>query len=248
MDLKKGLPFSEDNKYTVGSFRQYSQAFSRDYDYKFARSTACPLLRNEIEYWNLIQNYKYDVSVDYAADLAASKYGSQFPVSSGFNLGTLFSQKDSLFQFISRKTQHVNGVTFPWVYFGTLFSSFCWHVEDNFLYALNYQHQGAPKTWYFLPQDQCEAFQAFLKSTYQRKNKMVQELTLQINPIELLKAGLKVYKAYQRPGETVVNFPKCFHAGFNNGFNVNEAVNLAAPDWLPFGQESVRLFRVGKLK
>lgn len=24
MDLKKGLPFSEDNKYTVGSFREYS--------------------------------------------------------------------------------------------------------------------------------------------------------------------------------------------------------------------------------
>lgn len=77
---------------------------------------------------------------------------------------------------------------------------------------------------------------------------MVQELTLQINPIELLKAGIRVYKAYQRPGEIVVNFPKCYHAGFNNGYNINEAVNLASPDWLSFGAESVRLFRVGKLK
>lgn len=41
----------------------------------------------------------------------------------------------------------VQGLTYPWLYFGALFATFCWHVEDHFLYSLNYLHTGAPKTW-----------------------------------------------------------------------------------------------------
>jgi hypothetical protein len=32
---------------------------------------------------------------------------------------------------------------------GSLFASFCWHVEDNYMYSLNYMHEGSDKTWYF---------------------------------------------------------------------------------------------------
>ena len=41
----------------------------------------------------------------------------------------------------------VEGLTYPWLYFGALFSTFCWHVEDHFLYSVNYLHTGASKTW-----------------------------------------------------------------------------------------------------
>ena len=34
------------------------------------------------------------------------------------------------------------------LYFGMLFSMFCWHVEDNYMYSVSYLHEGAPKTWY----------------------------------------------------------------------------------------------------
>jgi hypothetical protein len=34
------------------------------------------------------------------------------------------------------------------LYFGMLFSMFCWHVEDNYMYSVSYLHEGAPKTWF----------------------------------------------------------------------------------------------------
>ena len=34
------------------------------------------------------------------------------------------------------------------LYFGMLFSMFCWHVEGNYMYSVSYLHEGAPKTWY----------------------------------------------------------------------------------------------------
>ena len=47
----------------------------------------------------------------------------------------------------------VEGLTYPWLYFGALFSTFCWHVEDHFLYSVNYLHTGASKTWFVLSID-----------------------------------------------------------------------------------------------
>jgi JmjC domain, hydroxylase len=41
----------------------------------------------------------------------------------------------------------VEGLTHPWLYYGALFATFCWHTEDHFLYSVNYLHEGAAKTW-----------------------------------------------------------------------------------------------------
>ncbi|SOV13360.1 JmjC domain containing protein [Plasmodium gaboni] len=45
----------------------------------------------------------------------------------------------------------IEGVNIPWLYIGTLFSTFCWHTEDNYFASINYQHWGQPKIWYVIP-------------------------------------------------------------------------------------------------
>ena len=45
----------------------------------------------------------------------------------------------------------VPGVSTPMLYIGMISATFAWHVEDHYLYSINYQHQGAAKTWCVRP-------------------------------------------------------------------------------------------------
>lgn len=73
--------------------------------------------------------------------------GSQFSYSTHpWNLLNLPKVDGSLLQSFPRS---VPGVTCPWLYIGMLFSSFCWHTEDNYFAAVNYQHLGDEKVIMF---------------------------------------------------------------------------------------------------
>jgi len=78
-----------------------------------------------------------------------SRYGTGFtePATAirPWDLNNLYQQPHSLLAMLD---EVVEGVSYPWLYFGMLFSTFCWHNEDHFLYSINYMHEGEGKTWY----------------------------------------------------------------------------------------------------
>lgn len=43
---------------------------------------------------------------------------------------------------------NLEGITNPYLYFGSFRTMFAWHVEDLNLASINYQHSGKPKYWY----------------------------------------------------------------------------------------------------
>jgi hypothetical protein len=57
---------------------------------------------------------------------------------SGWNLNNTSSWEESMLQCLP---DAINGISVPWMYFGMLFATFCWHIEDNFLYSINYMHE-----------------------------------------------------------------------------------------------------------
>lgn len=116
---------------------------------------------------------------------------------------------------------------------GMMFSTFCWHVEDLWLNSINYNHKGGVKTWYIIPRKYKEKFQKFVTRKTGQEN-LLDKITFMLDPLEVIKSGIPVYKTYHKPGQYVCTFFKAFHAGFSQGFNVGEAVNFVSPKSLNY--------------
>jgi histone demethylase JARID1 len=105
------------------------------------------------------------------------------------------------------------------MYYGSLFTTFCWHNEDNYLYSINYHHKGAPKQWYGVPGTQKDAdglekvFKSYLSSKMRDIPDLLHHITTQFSPRLLQNANVPIYKLLQHEGEYVVTFPRAFHGG-----------------------------------
>lgn len=139
------------------------------------------------------------------------------------------------------------------LYIGMLFSMFAWHVEDHYLYSINYHHCGASKTWYGIPGSAALQFEEVVREHVYNKEILSTDgedgafdvllgKTTMFPPSILFEHGVPVYKAVQNPGEFVITFPRAYHAGFSHGFNCGEAVNFALGDWFPLGAVASRRY------
>lgn len=81
-----------------------------------------------------------------------------------------------------------------------------------------------------------------LPALFSASSDLLFHITTMLSPKVLLDHKVKVVHLNQRAGEFVITFPRGYHAGFNQGFNCAEAVNLAMPDWLQFGLRCVELY------
>lgn len=249
--------FEEGGLYSLQQFQLKADLFKQNYfenKMPFDPVLNChrPVTEEDVEkeFWRLVADIEETVEVEYGADIHCTTHGSGFPTvernprnpysRDPWNLNVLPLHPDSLFRHIK---SDISGMTVPWVYVGMTFSTFCWHNEDHYSYSANYQHFGATKTWYGIPGDDAEKFENAMREAvpelFETQPDLLFQLVTLLTPEQLKKAGVRVYALDQRAGQFVITFPQAYHAGFNHGFNFNEAVNFAPSDWEPYGLAGV---------
>ena len=252
--LMQGVGFQSAADTTVGAYRakadEFKAALCRRHNIAPDDEAALEAL-----FWRIVQTEHKDLVVQYGADLDVGSHASGFgqgdeaggAMAGAWDLRRLASHPDSLLRHVARPTPSqpagVPGVSSPWLYVGMCYGAFCWHVEDLWMYSCNYMHEGSPKTWYTVPGVAAARFEraarALLPSLFARAPDLLFQLVAMLSPSDLKASGVPVYRLTQRPREFVITFPRAYHAGFSHGFNVAEAVNFAAPNWLPFGRNAV---------
>jgi histone demethylase JARID1 len=249
--------FEEGGIYSLKQFQEKAADFKEGYfqnKMPFDPVLNCPrpVTEDDIEreFWRLVASLEETVEVEYGADIHSTTHGSGFPTieknpqdpyaTDPWNLNIMPYHPESLFRHIK---SDISGMTVPWLYVGMIFSTFCWHNEDHYAYSANYQHFGSTKTWYGIPGEDAEKFEAAMREAvpelFETQPDLLFQLVTLLTPEQLKKANVRVYALDQRAGQFVVTFPQAYHAGFNHGFNFNEAVNFAPTDWEPFGDAGV---------
>ena len=206
----------------------------------------------EQDYWDLVENRNREFGVEYGNDVDTHDFGSGFPLSergrsvygtfdqekaklpdpkfgsedyykeTWWNLNNIPWTPDSVLRHIK---VGINGINVPWMYYGALFTTFCWHNEDNYLYSINYHHKGAPKQWYGVPGTKKDAsalekvFKSYLSMKIRDVPELLHHITTQFSPRLLQNAKVPICKLLQHEGEYVVTFPRAFHGGFSMGPN-----------------------------
>jgi len=230
----------------------------------------------EQDYWDFVENRSREFGVEYGNDVDTDEFGSGFPQSergrsvhgtldpekaklpdpkfdtedyykeTWWNLNNIPWTPDSVLRHVK---VGINGINVPWMYYGALFTTFCWHNEDNYLYSINYHHKGAPKQWYGVPGTQKDAsglesvFKSYLSMKMRDVPDLLHHITTQFSPRLLQNAKVPICKLLQHEGEYVVTFPRAFHGGFSMGPNVGEAVNFATHDWISHGSDANERYR-----
>ncbi|XP_073111647.1 lysine-specific demethylase JMJ13 isoform X2 [Elaeis guineensis] len=234
--------FMSGRKYT---FRDFEKMANKVFARRYSSSGCLPAKYMEEQFWHEIAFGKTE-SVEYACDIDGSAFSSSPSDQLGkskWNLKRLSRLPKSTLRLLGTA---ISGVTDPMLYIGMLFSMFAWHVEDHYLYSINYHHCGASKTWYGIPGHAASEFEKVVREHVYDHEILSGEgdeaafdillgKTTMFPPSILLEHNVPVYKAVQKPGEFVITFPRAFHAGFSHGFNCGEAVNFAIGDWFPLG-------------
>ncbi|CAG8517584.1 9381_t:CDS:2 [Paraglomus occultum] len=262
--IRMGLEFGfdEGTTYTLRQFKKKADAFLEHY------LQSHPLPENEgesmdleshleHEFWRLAGSLDETVEIEYGADTDSYSYGGGFPdterhptnlyARDPWNLRNLAYLPNNLLGAVQ---PDIPGMMVPWLYVGMTFSAFCWHVEDHFTYSINYNHWGATKTWYGIPASEATKFEnaakKLLPELFKISPDLLSHLVTILDPRKLVEEEVPVYVIDQRPGQFVVTFPRAYHAGFNHGFNLAEAVNFALPDWISFGEDAVETYKLTK--
>lgn len=260
--------FQQQGAFTLSHYRSESNKFKSSwFKGKHSDGTQPSWQEVESEYWKVVENPTRSVIVKYGNDLDTKRVGSGFPSESNgwvhdkartglnphdapdpWNLNVLPSVCGSLLKYSSHS---IKGINVPWLYCGSMFSTFCYHAEDLNMMSINYMHEsekGGGKIWYGAPPGPgALAFEAAMRTSvpelFQTQPHLQFELVTMVSPVELRMRGASVCRAVQRPGEFILTFPQAYHGGFSLGYNVAEAVNFFTPECFPWMRAAVRQSR-----
>nr|QEG03046.1 lysine-specific demethylase JMJ706-like isoform X1 [Cymbidium ensifolium] len=245
--------FMSGRKYT---FRDFEKMANKEFTRRYSSAGCLPPKYVEEQFWQEIAVGRTEF-VEYACDIDGSAFSSSPNDQLGkskWNLKKLSRLPKSVLRLLQPA---IPGVTDPMLYIGMLFSMFAWHVEDHFLYSINYHHCGASKTWYGIPGHAAPDFEKVAQELVYKGEifptegddaafELLLGKTTMFPPKILLDHHVPVYRTVQRPGEFIITFPRAYHAGFSHGFNCGEAVNFAMGDWFPLGTVASRCYALLK--
>ncbi len=119
-------------------------------------------------------------------------------------------------------------------------ATFSWHVEDMDLYAINFIHHGAPKTWYCVPPKYGYLLERAARDLFPHIacwcTSFMRHKTCLIAPHVLDQYGVPYNKVVQEERNVIIVFPFAYHSGFNHGFNIAESTNFATERWIEYGK------------
>lgn len=193
----------------------------------------------EDQFWSIINDPMNHKVVKYGTDIPYPLNHTDM----GNNLQLVNLNSNSLLNICNN---NISGMNVPWLYIGSKFSTFCWHMEDQYTFSANYQIEGNQKIWYCIPPRQYSNFQKMLchltPDLFIKQPDLMHQLISLVSPYDtqlFKKFKIDCFKAIQNPNEFIITFPQCYHSGFNTGYNLNEAVNFITTDWLTFGMKAI---------
>lgn len=173
--LQQGQGFDDGRSYTIAEYKRMADEFYKSWVDKHHGGKTPSLEKLAKDYWDIVETSNNKVEVEYGNDIDTAKFGSGFPTlstkheefeeedihhpdyyaTSSWNLNNLPKAQGSLLKYLETP---IHGINVPWLYIGMLFTTFCWHTEDNYFPAINYSHYGAVKQWYGVPEADAEKF------------------------------------------------------------------------------------------
>ncbi|KAA8533469.1 hypothetical protein F0562_031097 [Nyssa sinensis] len=222
------------------SLRDFEKMANKAVSRRYCISGCLPSAYIEREFWNEMSRGKRRRTVEYGVNVDGSAFScapNDQLGSSKWNLKILPRLPKSTLRLLEIS---IPGVTDPMLYIGMLFSMFAWHVEDHFLYSINYHHCGAPKTWYGVPSHAALEFEKVVQRHVYSPDilstpgedgafDVLVEKTTMFPPNILLQHDVPVYKAVQMPGEFVITFPRSYHEGFSHAASQRYALLSRMP-------------------
>eukprot|EP00250_Pteridium_aquilinum_P023238 c2646_g1_i1 orf=519-1592(+) len=205
------------------SLAEYEKVANKVFARRFSTAAALPTNFVESEFWKELVSGKTR-TVEYACDVEGSAFSESSTDRLGqskWNLKGISRLPDSVLRLLNVV---IPGVTEPMLYIGMLFSMFAWHIEDHYLYSINYHHCGAPKTWYGVPGNSAPEFEKIVQE-HVYEAEMLKDAgkgaqfdlllgkTTMFAPKLLSEHGVPVFRAVQNPGEFIITFPRAYHAG-----------------------------------